>query len=1371
MALSLGNFGKKLWDQVNMLDNGRTWKNPNPTNNRSILGQVTHNAATNVAGGFLVKPVVSTVREPVRAAMGYATGNEDAGAAALRRFAEESIPGQIANMGIDTGQAGYNLEFKAPTLDFMGKTQEASKARTQGLRDFNRTPMGQLVRPIQFGIANATGADERAMQEVGLDTKGTGAQKYFADPVVGAIGLGLGGKALAFVKGKKKVPTQVPIKQEGSPQAVPVKVKDVGGRIKEIQSQLAKMPGEDTIGRAVFNAKQRYAEGVRKNPALEPKLRQKYEFDKAQAARVLEGRKQLAAEADQLKAHPSYQASVTGKPIVATKARDTQMVAPKVEKPVVKPVPEPGVFDGATGSQIADAVIARSERAKEGGKSSTFERWKTKFQESVVDPLQLYEKSDRQVAKLEGAELPASRSLTKMQNDVQNVNGITIDKVQKLALDENGTTLQKVMQKHRNQEPEFMAYVAAKSDLENRSFPDGVQIHPGLKTEDLQKIVSDFEQANPGAAYDAHMIKRFKDNIDSEAIQTGMGDSLVTSRQFYFPTKTVERDAKPQMTMSGNVRGSNTKRTIESRKSGAQDIDYSFQAMLDSLTGSQKKVFENRLFNEAYYRAGNGTIDMRRGTPVKGMEGAQLKGFVGNQRRALDLGENASRALSKLDDASRSRFNSFLYQAPAGVAKLVYTGLLNPVFHVVQLVKNPLVMIHNGGIRTLDPRALIHGFTGAIGKGTFGEANLTKYGANQIKGFTQTADNRKVQADMLALNKKSPAQVAEFVKDHPMTTLKEFTHFADRLFAISDRTFRSIMAAAEHNRVKGKVSKEAAMEAAARAYNEGMGNFNRVTAAARGLEPILLYSGATQAGARAFVRSYRDRPLETLAIDAAFIGGVGALINETLDSDKGEQFYTDMKKSGKTYALDDNIVIVPPTATRDEKTGEWKGVFKIPLAPDFRPLNRAIRKERMGEGWHIEDVAGHFTGDSLKSTVEIPKNNPTISAVSVAMNRDPRYGNQIDSEFQKQTLAPKDRVNDNTTDFAKSVGQITGLSPQKVDKWLDNAGLAGDVLQNKKGSLQATVLDSFQRQFGKGLKGESKGTKFYNNLETASKSLKSEDDWVAFKLLHTKNNDKTVDDPAAKAAMLLAKPNVLEAERRLDALARKRGEAGNPFYDLTPEQQNAVLRYRSNKAMNAAKQNYTKNGMSLYEALGLDNKWYQDFRNKENDFYKKIGKGDGGEKAASTYSGKPYEKNDAMEKLQEEFFALPTGDGPRGGNKSRAAFMNAHPELKEYWAKKDDMTNAERLALGLKIEDDSSSSSSSSNGGYSYSRGYSRRSGGGGGGSSSVSVGSEYEFAVSPTAGVATAKKKPTVKATQKGKKRVARKVGKPKVTLKKSTA
>lgn len=58
MGLSLKKLGSKIFDQVNPLDNGRTYQQRTPTNNRSAIGQATHNGVTNVVGASAVKPLI-----------------------------------------------------------------------------------------------------------------------------------------------------------------------------------------------------------------------------------------------------------------------------------------------------------------------------------------------------------------------------------------------------------------------------------------------------------------------------------------------------------------------------------------------------------------------------------------------------------------------------------------------------------------------------------------------------------------------------------------------------------------------------------------------------------------------------------------------------------------------------------------------------------------------------------------------------------------------------------------------------------------------------------------------------------------------------------------------------------------------------------------------------------------------------------------------------------------------------------------------------------------------------------------------------------------------------------------------------------------
>lgn len=73
MGLNLHPLGKKIWDQINPLDNGRTFSNPNPTNDRSVLGQLTHNGVTDSVGGTVKGLRDSVAQSPAAQGFKYLT--------------------------------------------------------------------------------------------------------------------------------------------------------------------------------------------------------------------------------------------------------------------------------------------------------------------------------------------------------------------------------------------------------------------------------------------------------------------------------------------------------------------------------------------------------------------------------------------------------------------------------------------------------------------------------------------------------------------------------------------------------------------------------------------------------------------------------------------------------------------------------------------------------------------------------------------------------------------------------------------------------------------------------------------------------------------------------------------------------------------------------------------------------------------------------------------------------------------------------------------------------------------------------------------------------------------------------------------------
>ena len=288
-----------------------------------------------------------------------------------------------------------------------------------------------------------------------------------------------------------------------------------------------------------------------------------------------------------------------------------------------------------------------------------------------------------------------------------------------------------------------------------------------------------------------------------------------------------------------------------------------------------------------------------------------------------------------------------------------------------------------------------------------------------------------------------------------------------------------------------------------------------------------------------------------------------------------------------------------------------------------------------------------------------------------------------------------------TSDNAIKLSQILQgfLTPQQIDEIANKGGILGDILQAKGGVVEAGTAP-FRRIFGETNARTDKqkiGTVYYKARDEAVKNILKDDKQLeAFNLIQQKHTndfgqptESGMLDSATTAMVMLAYPQVLEAMRYINQQTSAKGQNPNPLYDdtLTPEQRKKVLTYRSMKVNNAAKQNYTKNGESAFISLGLDEQWYSDFKKKEDAFWKRIedqknaGKdvNTQSQQTIKTFSGsaKPEASPELRQKL-DTYYTLAKGTG------ERSAFLNANPDIIDFWNKQNDFTNEERAALGFK---------------------------------------------------------------------------------------
>lgn len=750
----------------------------------------------------------------------------------------------------------------------------------------------------------------------------------------------------------------------------------------------------------------------------------------------------------------------------------------------------------------------------------------------------------------------------------------------------------------------------------------------------------------------------------------------------------------------------------------------------------------------------------------------KVDGEAGKFEIPADLAESLSKQNELMNESLIERG----LKPIATAQKLTWTGALQPAFKVWNvLVKNPLLMYRNAdGFSGIRPEAL-----GSVARNVVNTPKMAQFRRDMqsrnmaYENAFQTRNVHQVAADEIAAR----ANLKEFFIRNPVKTMGDLWRGLNQGLASVDNSQRYAVAYGAYKRAKGLgFSDKQALDVAAEAPGKVFGDFDRVTRLAQNLEVLIPYSGATQAGGRALIRASKTKPISTTAKDVTLLGGMAALTAYSLSN--SSDYYKDMIDSGKRYVLDNNWTIVLPWASRDSD-GKWKGVVQIPLTPDFRPANRAAwqsvynhtQGKNLNPGMIAGEVFNQLTGDSANQVYADEKTNNRKNLVNGVLPSSPLVnvgktlagvntytGDPLANEF----MASKPRTEqftDNTSPGAKTASKRLGglLTPQQVDQLYGQIGTTGDILQNKDGAGAGGIsIAAIKKplQPGKGQSDKSKsGAAYYQDLNAVKSTLKNEDDFRAFQSITGKNTVKTLDDSAARAKELLARPDVLKAMSALDSKKRSRGETGDPFFGLTSEQQQKVLRYRGAKDLNSAKQAYDKNGNPLYTALGLDEKWYDDYRTAEDSYYAAINDKNSAnsDNTILTYSGakKPKASPELQAKL-DYYYTIPSGTG------ARSAFLKSNPDVLGYWSDSNSFTDAERVALGLKTSD--ALPGGSSNNGY-----------GGGSGSGSPDL-NPYKYAISLNAGGDI--KKPKVKSTtpSRTKARVASKTGgAPKVTIKKS--
>lgn len=592
--------------------------------------------------------------------------------------------------------------------------------------------------------------------------------------------------------------------------------------------------------------------------------------------------------------------------------------------------------------------------------------------------------------------------------------------------------------------------------------------------------------------------------------------------------------------------------------------------------------------------------------------------------------------------------------------------------------------------------------------------------------------------------------------------------------------------------LKSGLTEREALQQATLAARKNTTDFNRAGDWGRVLNGFIPYFNASIQGTRTMARSFKERPVATSikTLGTMAIPGVAATLWNYADPKRAEAY-----NSINDFEKKDNWIIVGPDA-RQRSDGTWEGVYKIPKPPGYRDLTDPVRdvtemfakgENHVDVGNMLQDVLGAMSGpiqtgsgDQVIGSLIPQQAKPFAQAY---FNKNFYTGKDVVPDYMLDATDDKSKqAYKSTSGTARMLAKQFGVSPITVEQFIRDSGAsvgqyalnAVDTAANKAGLIPdkqiggKSALDDVVSRFGEARgdlleRNKTDGQKYFEAREKATEGL-SKQEKEAYNTLHpSKKNflgDVTYDadsiyNAAARLDTYNRFPAVFEADKKLDAIQRAKGEAGNPMFDLSREQLKKVL--EKDNLPPGAKDPELSN---LYKQ-----DWYVDYQNKRTEYYDSVNKKLEAQGKSLGNQENPYPTTPANVQADMNYYnSLPKGTGERSN------WIKSNPDnwaaMQAQYAAVDNWQNKQRGRRGLDATEGDEgkangydTSSSSSSGGYSRSYG----------GRSSSSGINPYSYQVD--SGGASIKLSSGKKKARVALKSVSKKSGKPKVSLKKSSA
>jgi len=428
--------------------------------------------------------------------------------------------------------------------------------------------------------------------------------------------------------------------------------------------------------------------------------------------------------------------------------------------------------------------------------------------------------------------------------------------------------------------------------------------------------------------------------------------------------------------------------------------------------------------------------------------------------------------------------------------EVAWTGVLNPVFSGVSFAfyDTPMSIINSPqGFKTLAPKAVVESFKSLKASSEF-QQMLAKEGARPYGGSGASAFI-KPDAKSIAAQRNILSNIGHTITN-PERALSKLDIWGGKLAnmtrtRVARAAYDDAIRIAKKNGedVTSDAVKKRAIENATLAYRTIMPDFDTMSNLTRQINAVVPFYAASVAGTRSFGQALRRDPAGTaakaLTLGIAPATGITAF---SLMQPAGQDFYKDMQDSGKEYVLDNNMIVVLPGASKNEETGEWTGIIKVPLAPEFRALNQSVWRGVRGAMGKGDGPSASHVALSIFDTVTggvRTSENPLISSVRILSGQNPQTGEPLVPSYMSD-LPREEQVYDSTSDAGKWIGDRFGVSGIQGDAFLRQFGIVGRAATGGEGPIEA-VAGTTESKFT-GAYGKKASTEFYDTFNPANRA-------------------------------------------------------------------------------------------------------------------------------------------------------------------------------------------------------------------------------------------------------------------------------------------